>query len=332
VYHRRVSASHRPRKLVVAGLARDGAGRVLLTRRRADQAMGGKWELPGGKIEPGEAPRDALERELREELGCGSEIGAVEEVLDHRYVDFDLLLLVYACRLVGEPRAVEVAELAWVEPVDLTGYDVLPADRPLMERLAGQAWEHPAPAAREGASAFERMSQDALTGALGYPYLRLRLQDELERSARHTRPLCLILVDVDGLQALNDELGRAAGDFALRELADALRADLRSGDFVGRWGGGGFALVLPEAALSSAYGTAERLRAEMAARRFTVQIPGRRPAPLRMTVSCGVASAIDSGASRADSLLARADAALERAKSGGRNRSVVDGADRSSAS
>lgn len=121
---------------MVAALARDGAGRVLLSRRRADQPMGLKWELPGGKIEPGEAPEAALLRELREELGCGATIGKIDEVVFFAYPDFDLYMLVYACRLEGEPRPVEVAELAWVEPAALPDYDLLPADRPLAERLA----------------------------------------------------------------------------------------------------------------------------------------------------------------------------------------------------
>jgi 8-oxo-dGTP diphosphatase len=129
----------RRRKLVVAALVRDAAGRVLLTRRRADQPMPLLWELPGGKVEPGEAPVDALAREIAEELGCRAEVGRIDDVVFHRYDEFDLLMLVYACRLVGEPRAVEVAELAWVEPARLTSYDVLPADVPLVERLAREA-------------------------------------------------------------------------------------------------------------------------------------------------------------------------------------------------
>lgn len=134
-----VTGATRARKLVVAALVRDEAGRVLLTQRRADQPMPLYWELPGGKVEPGEAPVDALVRELAEELGCGARVGRIDEVVFHAYDDFDLYMLVYACALVGEPRAVEVAALAWVEPAALPSYRVLPADVALVERLAREA-------------------------------------------------------------------------------------------------------------------------------------------------------------------------------------------------
>jgi 8-oxo-dGTP diphosphatase len=122
--------------LVVAALCRDAARRVLLTRRRPDQPMPNQWELPGGKVEPGEAPTTALAREIEEELGCRATVGKIDDVVFFSYPEFDLYMLVYACVLDGEPRAVQVAELAWVEPRALTGYDVLPADGPLVERLA----------------------------------------------------------------------------------------------------------------------------------------------------------------------------------------------------
>lgn len=130
----------RSRKLVVAGLVVGGDGRVLVTRRRDDQPLGGKWEFPGGKLEAGESPTDGLARELREELGAAVEIGRVWDVLHHAYPDFDLLMIVYGCRLApGEvARAVEVADLAWCEPLALRDYDILPADAPLVERLIAE--------------------------------------------------------------------------------------------------------------------------------------------------------------------------------------------------
>jgi 8-oxo-dGTP diphosphatase len=127
----------RERKLVVAALVRDGA-RILMSRRRPDQAMPNLWEFPGGKVEPGEHPEAALRREVREELGCDVEIDRVEEVVFHAYADFDLYMLVYASRIVvGTPRPIEVAEVAWVPAGELPALDLLPADYPLARKLAG---------------------------------------------------------------------------------------------------------------------------------------------------------------------------------------------------
>jgi 8-oxo-dGTP diphosphatase len=129
----------RDRKLVVAGLIIGEDGRVLITQRRADQSLPLQWEFPGGKVEPGEAPVAALARELAEELGVEARVGAIWDVLFHAYPTFDLVMLVYACRLApgAVPRAVEVADLVWVQTSDLPGtWDILPADRPLVARLA----------------------------------------------------------------------------------------------------------------------------------------------------------------------------------------------------
>ena len=118
-------------------MVREG-GRVLMSRRRPDQAMPNLWEFPGGKVEPGEHPEAALIREVREELGCDVEIDRIEEVVFHAYEEFDLYMLVYACRVSGgEPRAIEVAEVSWVEAKQLPELDLLPADYPLARKLAG---------------------------------------------------------------------------------------------------------------------------------------------------------------------------------------------------
>ena len=126
----------RARKLVVAALVRE-AGRVLMSRRRADQAMPNLWEFPGGKVEPGEHPEAALIREVREELGCDVVVEGIHEVVFHAYEEFDLYMLVYATRVVGgTPRAIQVAEVAWVPAAELPALDLLPADYPLARKLA----------------------------------------------------------------------------------------------------------------------------------------------------------------------------------------------------
>lgn len=127
----------RARKLVVAGLITTTDGLVLVTQRRADQSLPLKWELPGGKIEAGEAPEQALARELVEEIGVRVRIGRIWDVLFHAYEAFDLIMLVYPCRLLpGEDvRCLEVEDFAWCQVHELGRYDILPADRPLIERL-----------------------------------------------------------------------------------------------------------------------------------------------------------------------------------------------------
>jgi 8-oxo-dGTP diphosphatase len=122
---------------VVAALVRNEQGQVLVSQRRADQSLPLHWEFPGGKVEPGESPEAALVRELREELGCEAEVGAIFEVVFHPYETFDLYMLVYSARIVaGAPHAAQVAAVAWVAPGALPTMKLPPADYPLARRLA----------------------------------------------------------------------------------------------------------------------------------------------------------------------------------------------------
>jgi 8-oxo-dGTP diphosphatase len=130
-------AADRRRTLVVAALVRR-EGRILLSQRRPDQSLPLCWEFPGGKVEPGEAPVDALARELREELGCEVNVGPIFEVVFHAYDDFDLYMLVYACSIVGEPSARQVAAVGWFSPAEIPRMKLPPADYPLAERLAAE--------------------------------------------------------------------------------------------------------------------------------------------------------------------------------------------------
>ncbi len=130
-------AEDRPRKLVVAALIADQAGRILLTQRREDQELPLQWEFPGGKVEPGEPPDVALARELREELDVSATIGRIWDVLFHAYPRYDVYMLVYRCTLPpgATPRPVEVLACEWIPIPRLRDYPILPADEPLIRRL-----------------------------------------------------------------------------------------------------------------------------------------------------------------------------------------------------
>ena len=111
-------------------------GEVLLTRRMEGAHLAGLWEFPGGKVEEGEDPEDALVREVREE--CGVEI-AVEDIFDvtfHRYESKDVLLLFYRCRLVsGEIQHLGVADHVFCAPAAIRGYPLPPPDDRVVAKI-----------------------------------------------------------------------------------------------------------------------------------------------------------------------------------------------------
>ena len=128
----------RPIVIVAACALLDREGAVLLAKRPAGRPLAGLWEFPGGKVEAGEQPEEALIRELREELG----IDIAKEDLtpltfaSHAYPDFHLLMPVYLCRRWrGHLTAHEGQELLWVRPDTLHLYDMPPADAPLKVAL-----------------------------------------------------------------------------------------------------------------------------------------------------------------------------------------------------
>lgn len=109
---------------------------VLLTRRPAHKPMGGFWEFPGGKLNPGESPAAALKRELEEELAAQVRVDAIFEVLFHPYSWGDVLIMVFTCtRLNRQLDNLDVAEHCWVPLEQLHLYQLLPADIPLIARL-----------------------------------------------------------------------------------------------------------------------------------------------------------------------------------------------------
>ncbi len=124
--------------IVTAALLRKNS-KILITKRPADKPHGGFWEFPGGKLQRNETPQQALQRELREELDLDVEVGSIFEVVYHRYEWGPVLILVYQCQPRSEViRNLEVADHAWAAVDELSGYDVLPADRPVIDKLLRQ--------------------------------------------------------------------------------------------------------------------------------------------------------------------------------------------------
>jgi len=124
--------------IVVAAALVDRDGRLLVQQRPEGLSMAGLWEFPGGKLEPGETPEQALIRELGEELAidvdhaCLAPACFASDMLGDRH----LLLLLFVCRKWrGTPVAQHASALRWVRPVELHGLDMPPADKPLIGLL-----------------------------------------------------------------------------------------------------------------------------------------------------------------------------------------------------
>lgn len=120
---------------VAAGIVEHN-GRVLIARRGVNASLGGKWEFPGGKVEPGETSADCIVRELREEFGVETSAGEVVATTTHRYPDVTIHLIAHRVyHLAGEWIPREHEEVRWVQYGDLLSYDVAPADVPIIEAL-----------------------------------------------------------------------------------------------------------------------------------------------------------------------------------------------------
>jgi two-component system chemotaxis response regulator CheY len=160
-------------------------------------------------------------------------------------------------------------------------------------------------------------TRDVLTGLPNRRGLHDRAQAELSRATREKRGLGVIMMDLDHFKQINDRYGHAAGDAALRRVAEVLQRSRRDYDVVGRWGGEEFLLVVPGASLAQTSLVAERVRAAIES--IDLKVGGVEP--VRLRASLGVASAEPGTAPVAlDELIRMADDAMYRAKREGRNR------------
>jgi two-component system chemotaxis response regulator CheY len=161
---------------------------------------------------------------------------------------------------------------------------------------------------------------DAATGLLNRRAIMEHAEAEWQRAQREKRPLSLVVMDVDKLKDINDTYGHLVGDQALIQMADMMHHGMRRYDWVGRWGGDEFLLVLPGSGLQEAREVADRLRLKFKQKK--IRLKGGQE--IELHVSLGVASQADHGTDALQSMLARADRALYKAKASGRDQVEVE--------
>lgn len=129
-------SSDRPIRVVGAVIVRDS---LVLCAQRDRGAQAGRWEFPGGKVEPGESAAQALRRELAEELGCAVAVGEHVVTTVHEYDAVTVELSTYWCTLAGgEPSAREHRAIAWLAPAELAALPWAAADVPAVERVIAE--------------------------------------------------------------------------------------------------------------------------------------------------------------------------------------------------
>lgn len=170
--------SDRPDKPVhvVAAVLRDARGRILLARRTAGRDLAGAWEFPGGKVEPGETPQQALARELDEELGIRVRAATPLVAVPQAYPGKRILLDVHEVgAFEGTPRGRERQALAWSPPEKLSSYPMPPADRPVVAAINAPARYliTPAPSPDERSAFLARLDR-AVAGGIRRVQLRAR--------------------------------------------------------------------------------------------------------------------------------------------------------------
>ncbi|MBK9031854.1 MAG: sensor domain-containing diguanylate cyclase [Myxococcales bacterium] len=187
-----------------------------------------------------------------------------------------------------------------------------PTDQRLLASLALQVG-----AALHNAHLYTMAMVDGLTGLFVRRYFDARVDEEIERARRYDQAFSIVMIDIDDFKHLNDTHGHLIGDRVLREVAAAVKGELRGVDTAARYGGEELVIILPRTELVAALSLAERIRVRIAERRIAVTSDGP---VLSVTASFGIATYPDSGLGSAEDLVRRADRALYRAKRSGKNR------------
>jgi A/G-specific adenine glycosylase len=146
-FHRRTQAqrpvragrAQTPHYNVAAGVVWGDEGRFLIAQRPAEGLLGGLWEFPGGKQEPGETLSECLARELQEELAIHVAVGNLLTVVKHAFTHFKITLHALECRIVaGQPQAIGCADWRWVRLDELDQFAFARADRKIIDALRQQ--------------------------------------------------------------------------------------------------------------------------------------------------------------------------------------------------
>ena len=202
----------------------------------------------------------------------------------------------------------EVAQLA-------TAFNTMAAEiRGNTERLEGEVQRRTAELEEANRAITELSVTDSLTGCSNRHFLDLQLPRELDRAGRYARHLSVIMCDIDFFKAVNDQYGHAAGDAVLRVVGGYLNTHRRAPDWVARFGGEEFVIVLPETDLDGALEIAERTRAGLAS--LDLEVDGTSTS---VTASFGVSTFRMGADDTAQTMLERSDEAMYRAKQAGRD-------------
>lgn len=195
---------------------------------------------------------------------------------------------------------------------------ITPEDLRIFTMLANQAG-----LAIENSRLYEMIKHkshtDAITNLWNHGFFQDKLTKEVDKAQKTRQPLSLIMIDIDNFKKLNDTYGHQNGDIVLKEMAHILRDSSRNGDYVCRYGGEEFSIILTQTTKELAYPIAERIRQKVAEHRFPAFSSDNQS---RITVSIGLAACPEDAQTK-ENFIAQADKAMYVAKFSGKNKTCI---------